>query len=75
MANKAKDVKCTPAGVKDNIYVCGVDINIYFNKEKKRPEISTGKNPKKVLATDLNKGVTIKAYPGGMPLQEQGNNR
>ena len=58
MANKSKDVKTRPAGINDNFEIA------VMNKNNKTVLKASGvKIPN--LSTELQQGMSIKAYEGG----------
>lgn len=62
MANKSKVVKFRPAGKDDNFIVVGTDINTIIEKEKFVLKASEKGVKIEILSTDLDKGVSMKAY-------------
>lgn len=69
MANKPKDVKSRPAGIDDNFEIAVMDINhiVENNKIKLQAKGTKIKN----LSTELQQGMSIKAYSGGKTLEEE----
>ncbi len=66
MANKSKDVKNRPAGINDNFEIAVMDINNVVEKENRRPVLKVNGSVKiPNLSTDLQQGMSIKAYDGG----------
>lgn len=64
MANKSKDVKTRPAGINDNFEIAVMDINHVVENKKTVLKANKGvKIPN--LSTDLQQGMSIKAYEGG----------
>lgn len=68
MANKSKDVKSKPAGINDNIEIAVMDINNVVERNKIVLKANGIKIPD--LSTELEQGMTIKAYDGGK-IQEE----
>ena len=63
MANKAEDVKNRPAGINDNFEIAVMDIN---NVVENRRTVLKAKGIKiPGLSTELQQGMSIKAYDGG----------
>lgn len=63
MANKAEDVKNRPAGINDNFEIAVMDIN---NVVENRRTVLKAKGLKiPALSTELQQGMSIKAYDGG----------
>ena len=66
MANKAKDVKTRPAGIKDNFEIAVMDINNVVEKENRKTVLKVNGSVKiPDLSTDLQQGMSIKVYDGG----------
>ena len=66
MANKSKDVKTRPAGINDNFEIAIMDINNVLEKENKKNVLKVNGSVKiPNLSTDLQQGMSIKAYDGG----------
>lgn len=63
MANIAKDVKTRPAGIDDNFEIAVMDINNVVENKKAVLKAKGIKIPN--LCTDLQQGMSIKAYIGG----------
>ena len=64
MANITKDVKTRPAGINDNFEIAVMDINHVVENKKTVLKANKGvKIPN--LSTDLQQGMSIKAYEGG----------
>ncbi len=63
MANKSKDVKTRPAGINDNFEIAVMDIDHIVENEKTVLKAKGIKIPN--LSTDLQQGMSIKAYDGG----------
>ena len=63
MANISKDVKTNPAGINDDFIITVMDINNVV--EKNKPVIKARGAKISNLSTDLQQGMTIKAYDGG----------
>lgn len=63
MANKAKDVKTIPAGINDNVEIAVMDINHVVENKKTVLKAKGLKIPN--LSTDLQQGMSLKAYDGG----------
>ena len=63
MANIAKDVKTRPAGINDNFEIAVMDINHVVENKKTVLKANGVKIPN--LSTDLQQGMSIKAYDGG----------
>lgn len=64
MANITKDVKTRPAGINDNFEIAVMDINHVVENKKTVLKANNGvKIPN--LSTDLQQGMSIKAYEGG----------
>lgn len=63
MANKAKDVKTRPAGINDDFIITVMDINNVV--EKNKPVLKARGVKVSNLSTDLQQGMSIKAYDGG----------
>lgn len=63
MANISKDVRTTPAGINDNFEIAVMDINNVVEKNKIVLKANGVKIPN--LSTDLQQGMSIKAYNGG----------
>ena len=63
MANKAKDVKTSPAGINDNFEIAVMDINHVVENKKIVMKANGVKVPN--LSTDLQQGMSIKPYDGG----------
>lgn len=63
MANIAKDVKTRPAGIDDNFEIAVMDINNVVENKKAVLKAKGIKIPN--LSTDLQQGMSIKAYIGG----------
>ena len=63
MANKSKDVKTRPAGINDNFEIAVMDINNVVEKNRAVLKARGVKIPD--LSTDLQQGMSIKAYNGG----------
>ena len=63
MANIAKDVKTRPAGIDDNFEIAVMDINHVVENKKIILKARGVKIPN--LSTDLQQGMSIKAYNGG----------
>ena len=64
MANITKDVKTRPAGINDNFEIAVMDINRVVENKKTVLKANKGvKIPN--LSTDLQQGMSIKAYEGG----------
>lgn len=63
MANKSKDVKYSPAGINDNFEITVMDINHVVENKKTVLKANGVKIPN--LSTDLQQGMSIKAYDGG----------
>lgn len=64
MANIAKDVKNRPAGINDNFEIAVMDINNVVENKKNVLKANGGvKIPN--LSTDLQQGMSIRAYDGG----------
>ena len=68
MANKSNDVKGSPAGINDNIEIAVMDINNVVERNKIVLKANGIKIPD--LSTELEQGMTIKAYDGGK-IQEE----
>lgn len=67
MANKSKYVKKVPAGNNDNFEIAVMDINhIVENGKVVLKAVGTKIQN---LSTELQQGMTIKAYDGGKPLE------
>lgn len=67
MANKSKDVKKVPAGMADNFEIAVMDINHIIEKDK---VVLKARGTKiQNLSTELQQGMSIKAYDGGKPLE------
>lgn len=66
MANIAKDVKSRPAGINDNFEIAVMDINNVVEKENKKTVLKVNGSVKiPDLSTELQQGMSIKAYDGG----------
>lgn len=66
MANIAKDVKTRPAGINDNFEIAVMDINNVVEKESKKTVLKVNGSVKiPDLSTELQQGMSIKAYDGG----------
>lgn len=63
MANKSKDVKNRPAGINDNFEIAVMNINNIVENNKTVLKASGVKIPN--LSTELQQGMSIKAYEGG----------
>ena len=63
MANKSKDVKTVPAGINDKFEIAVMDINHVVENKKTVLKAKGVKIPN--LSTDLQQGMSIKAYDGG----------
>ena len=63
MANKSKDVKTRPAGINDDFIITVMDINNVV--EKNKPVLKARGVKVSNLSTDLQQGMSIKAYDGG----------
>ena len=63
MANIKKDVKTSPAGINDNFEIAVMDINHVVENKKTVLKANGVKIPN--LSTDLQQGMSIKAYDGG----------
>ena len=63
MANIKKDVKTSPAGINDNFEIAVMDINHVVENKKTVLKANGVKIPN--LSTDLQQGMSIKAYEGG----------
>ena len=63
MANISKDVKTNPAGINDNFEIAVMDINHVVENKKTVLKANGVKIPN--LSTDLQQGMSIKAYDGG----------
>lgn len=63
MANKSKDVKTRPAGINDNFEIAVMNINNIVENNKTVLKASGFKIPN--LSTELQQGMSIKAYEGG----------
>ena len=63
MANISKDVKTRPAGIDDDFEIAVMDINHVVEKNKTVLKATGVKIPN--LSTDLQQGMSIKAYDGG----------
>ena len=63
MANIAKDVKTRPAGINDKFEIAVMDINNVVENKKAVLKAKGIKIPN--LSTDLQQGMSIKAYIGG----------
>lgn len=63
MAIKSKDVKTRPAGVNDNFEIAVMDINNVVENNKPVLKARGLKIPN--LSTELEQGMSIKAYNGG----------
>lgn len=69
MANKTKDVKNRPAGVNDNFEIAVMDINNIVENNK---YVLKAKGQKvQALSTELEEGMSIKAYAGGKTVEEE----
>ena len=69
MANKAKDVKTNPAGKDDNFEIAVMDINHVVENNKTVMKANGVKISN--LSTDLQQGMSIKAYDGGKEKQTE----
>ena len=63
MANISKDVKTRPAGIDDDFEIAVMDINHVVENNKTVLKAKGVKIPN--LSTDLQQGMSIKAYDGG----------
>ena len=63
MANIKKDVKTSPEGINDNFEIAVMDINHVVENKKTVLKANGVKIPN--LSTDLQQGMSIKAYDGG----------
>ena len=63
MVNKSKDVKTRPAGINDNFEIAVMDIDHIVENEKTVLKAKGIKIPN--LSTELQQGMSIKAYEGG----------
>ncbi len=63
MANIAKDVKTRPAGINDKFEIAVMDINNVVENKKAVLKAKGIKIPN--LSTELQEGMSIKAYIGG----------
>ena len=70
MANKTKDVKSRPAGIDDNFEIVGMNIN-HIVENKKYVLKAKGKRVQSLLSTELEEGMSIKAYDGGKKVEEE----
>ena len=71
MANKSKDVKSRPAGINDNFDVVAADINNVVDKNSERMTLESTRSARiPVLSTQLQEGISIKAYDGGKEQRE-----
>ena len=66
MANIAKNVKTRPAGINDNFEIAVMDINNVVEKESTIVVLKVNGSAKiPDLSTELQQGMSIKAYDGG----------
>ena len=64
MAGISKDVKTRPAGINDNFEITVMDINNVVEKNRRVLKARGARIPG--LSTDLQQGMSIKAYEGGI---------
>ena len=70
MANKTKDVKSKSEGINDNFEIEVMDIN-HIVENKKYVLIAKGERVQYLLSTELEEGMSIKAYDGGKTVEEE----
>ena len=71
MATISKDVKKKPAGMNDDIVIVGVDINNVIENNKIVLIAGNKVVEKEHLSTELQEGMTIKAFDGGKEQEER----
>lgn len=69
MANKSKDVKTVPAGINDKFEIAVADINNVVENKKAKLKAKGIKIPN--LSTELQQGMSIKAYDGGKDIEAE----
>ena len=70
MTIKSKDVKIKPAGKDDNFQFVAIDINNIIENDKFVLK-ANGSVKRSDLSTELEQGMSIKAYDGGRETVEE----
>ena len=70
MTIKSKDVKSKPAGKDDNFQFVAIDINNIIENDKFVLK-ANGSVKRSDLSTELEQGMSIKAYDGGRETVEE----